>query len=184
MRSILRWSLVWLCLQGPLAWADTASAEAAAYFDALRQKDYARAAAHFDPVALREFSETTSFVNELPPALQRDFLAAFFGPSATLASVAALSDAERFAAFLRVVMESAPGVVFQGVTVIGEVPEGEDMRHVVTRSRLSANGVELDAVEVISFRRADGKWRVLMSGKMKGLAAQVRAAFRRPPADR
>lgn len=184
MRSILRWSLVWFCLQVPLAWADSASAEAAAYFDALRQKDYARAAAHFDPAALREFSETTSFVKDLPPALQRDFLMAFFGPSATLASVDALSDAERFAAFLRVVMESAPGVVFHGVTVIGEVPEGEELRHVVTRSRVSASGIDLDAVEVISFRQSDGKWRVLMSGKMKGLAAQVRAAFPRPPAGR
>ncbi len=184
MSLLLRWLVLAMAMLSPAVQAESAAETAAAYFDALRQRDYARAAAYFDPVALQEFRDTTSFVSELPPAMQREFLVTFFGATATAEKVEALSNAERFAAFLRVVMESAPGVVFQGVTVIGEVPEGEDMRHVVTRSRLSANGVELDAVEVISFRRADGKWRVLMSGKMKGLAAQVRAAFRRPPAER
>ncbi len=164
------------------AYAKSASETAIDYFNTLKDKDYNGAAAYFDPSALDDFRQMMSFINEVPAEGQQSFFKAFFGPESTKESVSKLSNSEFFSYFLRAVMtqaEAVGGLDFNGMEVLGEVMEGSDVSHVVTRNRVSVGEIELEAMEVVSFKNNGKEWKALMSGKMKGMASQLRAALRR-----
>jgi hypothetical protein len=169
-----------LLLAGSPAFAKTASETASDYFKVLQQKDYDRAATFFDPAALGEFRRMMSFTDEIPAEGQKEFFEAFFGPGASRESVAKLSDARFFASFLRAVMaqaEALGGLNFDRMQILGEVTEGKDVAHVVTRNKVSVGKIEVEAMEVASFRKVGSEWKALLSGKIKGVASQIRAAL-------
>lgn len=171
-----------LLLSTSPAFAKTASETATYYFNVLKQKDYDRAATFFDPAALGEFRQMMSFVNEIPDEGQQQFFTTFFGLEASRESISKLSDANFFASFLRAAMEQAEtvgGVNFGKMEVLGEVMEGKDVVHVVTRNKVSVGEIEVEAMEVVSFKRIGSEWKALMSGKIKGLASQLKAALGR-----
>ena len=153
---------------------------AKAYYGTLKAKDYPAAAKHFDPAALKTFREMLSFFNELPDDEATEVLAAFFGEGANKESVKKMSDTEFFAAFLKGVMEQAEeagGVEFGDFTVLGEVPEGEDVIHVVTRNKVGVGELKIESMEVMSFKKTGDGWKALLNGEMTGVAAQLKAAF-------
>ena len=160
--------------------ANSASQAAVSYFDALKRKDFNSAATYFDPNALHDFRETMGFVSEVPDKGPNSFINVFFGPNATKESVLKLTDSEFFSAFLKAVMtqaEARGGINFNGMEVLGEVMEGSALSHVVTRNKVSVGEVEVEAMEVVSFRLVGKEWKALMSAKMKGIANQIRAAI-------
>ncbi|MBI1919445.1 MAG: hypothetical protein HYS23_00025 [Geobacter sp.] len=160
--------------------AKTASETATEYFNTLQQKDYARTATFFDPAALGEFRQMMSFMNEIPEEGQQEIFTALFGPQASRESVAKLSDANFFASFLRATMaqtEAVGGINFGKMEILGEVKEGKDVAHVVTRNKVSVGEIEVEAMEVVSFRKIGSEWKALMSGKIKGIASQIKAAL-------
>lgn len=180
--NYLKYFLVFIIFLGGLAQAQTPSEAVKAYFKVLRQKDFDAAVDFFDPVALGEFRQTMSFVDEIPPQSQQKFFETFFGPGVTKASTSKLSNAEFFSAFFRAVMaqvEAAGNLNFDGMEVLGEVMEEPDIAHVVTRNKVSVGNIEVEAMEVVSLRKNGDSWKTLMSGKMKGIATQLRAAFNR-----
>ena len=75
--------------------------------------------------------------------------------------------------------EAAGGLNFDGMEVLGEVKEGANVAHVVMRNRVSVGEIEIEAMEVVSFKKVGKDWKALLSGKMKGLANQLRTAFNR-----
>lgn len=173
-------AIVLLFLSVTCAYGQGASEMVAEYFDVLQSQDYEKAATYFDPTALREFRQMLEFISEIPAAEQENILQAFFGPSASQESVSKLSDSDFFGSFLRAIMAqaSAAGEVnFDGLEILGEVAEGQDLLHVVTRNKVSVGEIEVEAMEVISLRKAGDSWRLLLSGKMKGMASQLRAAL-------
>jgi hypothetical protein len=179
--KIVRFVITILLLSTSLAFAKTASETATDYFNVLKQKDYGRAATFFDPAALGEFRQMMSFVDEIPAEGQKEFFAVFFGPEASRESIARLSDSHYFASFLRATMaqaESVGGVNFGKMEILGEVMEGKDVAHVVTRNKVSVGEIELETMEVVSFKRTGSEWKALLSGKIKGVAGQLKAALR------
>lgn len=54
---------------------------------------------------------------------------------------------------------------------------GKDVAHVVTRNKVSVGEIEVEAMEVVSFRKVGSEWKALMLGKIKGLASQLKAAL-------
>ena len=50
------------------------------------------------------------------------------------------------------------------------VAEGADVRHVVTRSKVAAQGIEMTKMDVVSLRRTPQGWRVQLKGDMTGMA--------------
>jgi hypothetical protein len=179
--KIVQFVIIILLLSSSTSFAKTPSETATDYFNVLKQKDYNRAATFFDPAALREFRQMMSFVNEIPDEGQQEFFTTFFGPEANKESIGKLSDANFFASFLGATIglaETAGGVNFGKMEILGEVMEGKDVAHVVTRNKVSVGEVELEAMEVVSFKRIGSKWKVLMSGKIKGVASQLKAALR------
>ena len=180
--KIVRYVMVILLLSSSPAFAKTVSETADDYFNTLKQKDYNRAATFFDPAALGEFRQIMSFVNEIPDEGQQQFYTLFFGPKASRESITKLSDADFFASFLRATMaqaETVGGVNFETMEILGEVMEGKDVAHVVTRNKVSVGEVELEAMEVVSFKKIGSEWKALLSGKIKGLASQMKAALQR-----
>jgi len=180
--KIVQFVMVILLLLSSSAFAKTASEMATEYFGTLQQKDYGRAATFFDPAALGEFRQIMSFVNEISDEGQQQFYTIFFGPEANRQSTGKLSDADFFAAFLRATMAQAEklgGVNFEKMEILGEVMEGKDVAHVVTRNKVSVGEVEVEAMEVISFKKIGSDWKALLSGKIKGMANQLKATLRR-----
>lgn len=160
--------------------AQTPSELAASYFEVLQREDYKTAASYFDEAMLKEFRGMMDFLKELPDNLSQDVYPQFFGEGQTKASVAALPDVEFFARFLGGIMAQAKAfgdVLLDKMEVLGEVPEGENVVHVLTRSRAKVGEMEIEGMEVISFHRVNGKWKALLSGKMKGMAAQLKTAL-------
>lgn len=180
--KIVQFVVVILLLSNSLSFAKTASETATEYFSALRQKDYSRAATFFDPAALGEFRQMMGFIQEIPEEGQQQFYTIFFGPEATKESIAKMSGADFFASFLRATIaqaETLGGVNFEKMEVLGEVKEGNDISHVVTRNKVTVGEVEVEALEVISFKRIGNEWKALLSGKIKGLANQLKATLQR-----
>ena len=180
--KIVQFVIAILLLSSSITFAKTATDTAADYFNTLKQKDYNRAATFFDPAALDEFRQMMSFVNEIPGEGQVQFFTTFFGPGASRESIGKLSDTNFFASFLRATLaqaETVGGVNFGKMEILGEVMEGKDVAHVVTRNKVSVGEIDLEAMEVVSFKRIGNEWKALLSGKIKGVASQLKAALRR-----
>ena len=163
------------------ALADNTPSEAAkAYYETMKAKDYNGAAKLFDPEALKSFRGMLDFLTDLPDEEGAEVLVAFFGEGATKESVKKLSDSEFFASFFKGVMAQAEeegGVDFGEVKVLGEVPEGPDVVHVVTRSKMGVGDLKIESMEVISFKKTEAGWKALLNGEMTGMAGQLKASF-------
>jgi|GEM_PF-2325722 len=149
------------------------------YFEFLRQHDWEGVAGLFDSTSLKEFRELMSWIQSDEVGEVRDSLyQALFGPDADAESVARLSDESYFASLLAGVMQQVAalgGLDFEKLEVLGSLPEGDDVVHVVTRATVTVGEIEGESMEVISFRQREGGWKILPSGKLKGIPAQLKA---------
>lgn len=173
--------LLLLALSVTAVATDTPEQQARRYFSALQNGDYVQAAALFEPAGLAEFRRMMDFHEQLPFEARDQFIQSFFGPDATPKSIQQLGDAEFFAALLRSVMRQAEAVgalSFDSLEVLGGVEEGAEVIHLVTRNRLSMGALDMETMEVLSLRRTEAGWRILMSGKLKGLPAQLQSLFK------
>lgn len=180
--NFIKFALIFLLFLVSSVYAKTATETAADYFNVLKQKNYTAAVKYFDPMALDDFRQTMSFIYEIPAEAKQEFFQVFFGPGANQESILKLSDTEFFASFLRAVMaqaEAAGKINIKGMEILGEVMEGSDIAHIVTRNRASVGEIYMESMEVVSFKRKGNEWKLLMSGKIKGMANQLRATFSR-----
>lgn len=180
MKKLVQLLLLAALLLPITAQAKLASQVAADYYNALKRSDYPAAASFYDRNALREFRSMMSFINELPPQTSLQVYKKLFGDSATKLSVNALNDVDFFAAFLGAMMANVQAqtkLSFDQLQIIGEVIEGP-MVHVVTRNKVSAGTLKVEAMEVISLKRTSKRWRILMSGRIKGMAESIRQSLK------
>ena len=63
------------------------------------------------------------------------------------------------------------------VEVLGSVPEGDSLRHVVTRTHIRMGEMTMEAMEIISFKKMGDRWGILMQGRIKGMAQQIKKAL-------
>jgi hypothetical protein len=162
------------------AWAENPTERAEMYFSDIENRNYSAAAEHFDPVQLKEFREMMEFYKEIPTEAQAQFIKTFFSEEQTVESIAKLSDTEFFSGLFNFIMKQAEatgGVSFDGLEILGEVKEGQNISHLVTRNRVSIGELEVEAMEVVSMKKVGNEWRMMMSGKIKGLPQQIKAAF-------
>jgi len=162
------------------SYADTPEEIAVSYFDLLKQHQWAKAAELYDSLSLAEFKEMMSFLLEIPDENASQVLGSILGPGSTKASFKSMSDIAFFSIFLEKVMEQASKVgelQFDKVNVLGSIMEGDSVQHVLVRTNVSIGDVTLESMEVISFKKTGGDWKILMQGKIKGMAQQLRKAF-------
>jgi hypothetical protein len=59
-------------------------------------------------------------------------------------------------------------------TIIGSVPEGPDVLHVVCRISTNNAGLTLTKMGVISIKKTNSKWGVMLSAEIENMADQIR----------
>jgi hypothetical protein len=144
-----------------------------------RLDDFAKA---MHPEALKGFRE---FLVPLADAAEKDgeeeeLLAIFQGVS-TVEELKKLHDRQFFMAFFQGVMTKTPEMkqVMAGaeVEMLGHVMEGKDTAHVVCRMKMSFEGVKFKKMTVISLRRTEGGWAMLLSAEVEGMAELLKRQF-------
>ncbi|GAA5497542.1 hypothetical protein Rhal01_03738 [Rubritalea halochordaticola] len=160
--------------------AQTASDAAKGYFSTYQKKEYGKSAEYFHPEALDLFRQMLSFGKSLPEEKATAFYTGFFGPEATKESIEKLDNQAYFSQFIGSIMKrilEPANVEYGKVEVLGEVKEGE-VTHVLVRLHLSSNGVESQAMEVISFKQYKGEWKTLLTEKFESIAESLQENFR------
>lgn len=153
------------------------------YFSFLEHQQWREAAELFDPETLADFRSKMSFVSEFPEKDRAGIYRTLFGPGVDEASVLKFTDAEFFAGVLRLSLKPAisSGLSFKNLVILGGVPEGEKVMHVVIRNKGKVGEVELEVTEVVSCRRTVAGWRLIPSGAVKGLAAMIQQSLKKAP---
>jgi hypothetical protein len=156
--------------------ATTPESIATAYSAAMRRADWPAAAAFMHPDALGRLR--TLF----EPLVQEERTGAIGMAVFAVKDVAefrALPEAERFTRLMRFFAAQTPQLktmlAATETVVIGHVREGVDTAHVVTRARTSTGIFTVDKTSVLSMRRSEGGWGILLSGDIEGLATALRA---------
>lgn len=177
-------NIFWLCLLcvSHFSYAETAIERAHQYFDDLKAYKFIDAASHFDTDQLKEFRSLMEFYKEIPAEAQAHFITTFFGKDHTHHTLSELSDLEFFAGVFDFLMKQADamgGLNFENIEILGEVPEGDNLVHLVTRNKVIMGEIELESMEVVSLKKNDHTWKVMLNSQIKGLPAQIKAAFHR-----
>jgi len=155
------------------------------YLEMLKQKQWAKIADLYDPKALSDFREMMSFILEVPDEAASKVLPSLFGPGSTKESITSMSDLQFFSSFLQGITAQAVQLGqldFKKIDVLGSVSEGDSIQHVITRTYASIGDIDMESMEVISFRKTDDKWRILLQGKMKGMAQHLKNALKQKAA--
>ncbi len=171
-----------LCALAPRASSQEVTPEtvAAGYLTAMQAADWAGMAKLMHPDALRQLREYLSplFASAVPEA--DAFRQQFLGVR-TAAEATALSDTTVFANFVRALNARDPAAAraISEATIqqIGHVPDGVDIAHVVYRATLDVEGMTISNVNVLTVKRWERGWRVLLTGDYSALATVLRRAL-------
>lgn len=174
-------ALFFLVLTAVPVFAETPESITKVYFDLLKNQTWDQIVPLYDRESLHEFREMMSFILELPTEVEAQALPQFFGPETTRESIKAMDDGVFFSSFLKSVMAQAAQLGqfdFKKIEVLGSVPEGTSLSHVVTRTEVSVGDISMESMEVISFKKTETGWKILLQGKMKGIAQQIKNAMK------
>lgn len=110
----------------------------------------------------------------------KEILTLFTGVSDT-DELKKLSNRKFFLAFYRGIVTKLPEMrqLLQGAEfeTIGHVIEGKDRAHVVCRLTMSLQGVKFTKMNVLSLKRTDGGWAMLLSGEVEGMANVLKKQY-------
>ena len=149
----------------------------ASYFQKVKAEGFGSIADLMHPDELRKFHEmllpivTESLAAEEAPTFK------FFAAEADPKMPAKMTDAEFMNRFMTWVSESNPAlrqiISDASIETLGHVVEG-DFKHVVVRMKVSANGIDIDQLSVMTVKDFKGKLLMTLSGEMKGVAESLK----------
>lgn len=61
--------------------------------------------------------------------------------------------------------------------VVGELPEGDSLMHVVSRVTVTMGGITVKNMQVTSLKKDEGKWKMMLTGEMEGMGLQMQQLF-------
>jgi len=169
-----------MLLIASLSYADTPEELSQSYFDLVKENQWDKVVELYDPEGLREMREMLSFLSDLPDEVAPQILARFFGSGTTKETFKTMSDKDFFSSFFKGVMTQANqlgGIQFKQVDILGTVPEGENLRHVLTRTHTKLGDMTMETMEIVSFKKTNVGWKILMQAKVKGMAQQLKKMF-------
>ncbi|MCP4706774.1 MAG: hypothetical protein GY865_19425 [candidate division Zixibacteria bacterium] len=162
-----------------LAYGDDKGPESLAekYFNTLQTDGVTSVGQFLHPDALAEFKNMMLPIIEAEAnSGQHQLKDVLFGDSATVAEIKEMDHMDFMNSCMNLIaiqMGSA-NISFDKMEILGTIEEG-DARHVVTRIAIGADELAITQFEVLSFMPYEDTWRLQLSGKMKGLAATLRA---------
>lgn len=159
----------------------------------MQAADWVSAADTFDPAALKRFREMLMPVFDAAGRAGKDqsgkpsgiespgalMLWVLFAPATSVEEIKALSDREVFARIMANTMSLA-GAKLERQDVIGSVPEGAEMVHVVIRNVAKVETLSMTKVEAITLHRTAQGWRLALTGDLEGLAETLQASIAPP----
>lgn len=104
---------------------------------------------------------------------QRPEVLAMFAPAKSYEEIEKIPSERLFALYLGAVMKrvaSAGPLQIQN-TILGEVPEGDSLVHVVYRQRVKSGASSANNVTLLSLRRTPGGWKVVLEAGQLGMGA-------------
>lgn len=126
------------------------------------------------PDALSRLKSMFAPIAELPEA--QEALPTLFGVQGA-EEFRKLTDREVFVRLMSNLEESVPGfgeaVRNLEMMVIGQVPEGKELMHVVFRSNTAVDKLTVTSTDVMTLRRTPQGWRALLAANIEGLAEQL-----------
>lgn len=168
-------ALLLLCCAAALsAQSEAPDAVAKRAAEATSRADWKAFAELMHPAALADFRRMFREIVALEGAAE--LRKTFFGIE-TVAEFDALTDAGTFEALMKGLAANVPGVAEAlgslSMEVVGVLPEGEELAHVVYRTGASIENLTMSKTAVMTLRRHDGQWRMLLNGAIEGLARQL-----------
>jgi hypothetical protein len=173
-RSIVAALLVSACAAVASAQAEAPDAVAKRAAEATARADWKAFAELMHPAALADFRRMFREIVALEGAAE--LRKSFFGIE-TLAEFDAYTDAGTFEALMKGLATNVPGMAEAlgslSMEVVGVLPEGEELAHVVYRTGASIESLTISKTAVMTLRRHDGQWRMLLNGAIEGLAQRL-----------
>ncbi|QSV47055.1 hypothetical protein [Geobacter benzoatilyticus] len=140
----------------------------------LKKGDWEAYSRLMHPDALSRLKNMFAPLAELPDA--EEVFSALFGVKGA-EEFRKLQDREVFVRLMSGLEESVPGfgeaVRNLEMTVIGQVPEGKELMHVVFRSNTAVDKLTVSSTDVMTLRRTPEGWRALLTANIEGLAEQL-----------
>jgi hypothetical protein len=152
--------------------AGTARAVAERVLSSLARKDADGFTRDVHPEALAAFrANVVRILEESATPDQRAQGLKFFGGARSLDELKKMPAERVFAAYMRGVFgRMGASTVRVTNSIIGEVPEGASMAHIVYRAHAASQKESASNVTVLSLRRSPGGWKALLDGDLQGLA--------------
>jgi len=173
-----------LVLLGTLhsGFAKSPSEIAKEYLELVQKREYTKTARIYDPSALKSFRKTMDFAQELPEDVQDQVYKSLFGGTATPELIQSMTDEEFFGTLFLYVMkqaEVAGNFRMTEAKIIGEVEESDSLAHVVARTTVNIGEMDVESMEIMSFTKASGEWKALVSSEINGIPEQLKKSFTR-----
>ena len=153
--------------------AGTPRAVAQRVLGALASRSAAGLVSDMHPEALAAFkSGVVRGLSQVTAAEDKAEAEKFFQGNETFGQLSSLPPDRFFAAYMGGVFQRMrqEGDVRVNYAVLGEVPEGSNLVHVVYRGRITAGDRSLSDVDILTLRRSPGGWKALLSGELRALA--------------
>lgn len=149
-------------------------------FTAIQQGDWNSYVALLHPDASEQFKGILMPVFEMVAFRDTAFYKVagqYFGLTLDSGQVVDTPADEFMVSFLDSIFAVIPGLK-EGMTnadyaILGDVPEGDTLRHVIYRMSTTFQDVPVTSIEAASFRATNDGWRLQLSQEMKGLADRI-----------
>jgi len=179
------------CLLVSYAFAKSPEELTGEYYGHLKNENWEKLGNYYSDKALEEFRELFGIIVEIPDkGDQQEIVELLFGEKTTVEEIENMSDEDFFNAVMQgiyVLIGKVALMDYDSVDVIGSVPEGEGLVHVVSRCQFNIEITDGDAMEfapmtmeimeVLSFEKVKNKWKMLLDPKIRALAQQIRNAM-------
>jgi len=178
---ILTLTLTLACSSGSKATSGQAAEVANQAYDAFRQSDWAAYAGWLSPGALERYESILrpafDVMVQVDSAGNVPETFKWYDSTINTEDFMNMEPPAFFAYSMNELTKAVPGLsqALQGSTmeVLGEVPEGDSLVHVVIRTQAEAMGVGMSEVSVMTVSKSDGEYRLMLPSQIEGLAQAV-----------
>ncbi|MGH8062053.1 MAG: hypothetical protein ACREO7_08575 [Pseudoxanthomonas sp.] len=168
----------------PAIAADTPEQICEQYLAAIKQRGMVAVPDFIHPEELERFKDMLMpLFEESGPPNREELIRGFFGEEATLESVAVMAPDDFMRAFMGIadVQMKKLNISIGKTEILGSVKEGTTV-HLITRATAGTGDFKLTQLEVASLKPSGDTWRLLLSGRLEGMAQALKAqSTKRPP---
>jgi len=148
------------------------------YFSHLQKKQWLAITDLFSPTAL------TKFKTSLLPVVQVDMVkgegelcTVFFGKKLTPGELQTMSEEDFFFfAMSGMIMQISDfSFRFDSIKVVGKIPEGDNLAHVVSRMYIGKGDTQVQNIDVTTLEKVAGEWKLLLKTDMERFIRDLKA---------